>query len=74
VRRGPERGARRPRTVAELRRGIEHAGRQGRGGEAAGENPHRNAELLEHLLDSGEWPSGERPRHGGGGGGRALTV
>jgi hypothetical protein len=28
-------------------------GRRGRGREAVGENPHRNAELLEHLLDSG---------------------
>jgi hypothetical protein len=32
-------------------------GRRGRGGEAAGENPHRNVELLEHLLNGGEWRS-----------------
>jgi hypothetical protein len=31
-----------------------HTGRRGREGEAAGENPHRNVEPLEHLLDGGE--------------------
>jgi hypothetical protein len=59
--------------AAELQRGIGRAGRWGRGGEAAGENPHRNAELLEHLPDGREQWSGKQPRRGGGGG-RALAV
>jgi hypothetical protein len=49
-----EAGAGEGRTAVGLRRGIKRAGRQGRAEKAAGENPHRNAELLKHLLDGGE--------------------
>jgi hypothetical protein len=57
------------RTAVELRRGIGRAGRQGRGGEADGENPHRNTELLEHLLDGRERRCVGWPKRGGNGGG-----
>jgi hypothetical protein len=47
-------------------------GKWGRGEEVAGEHPHRNVKLLECWLDSGERPRGERPWHGGNGGGGSF--
>jgi hypothetical protein len=65
---GVKRGAWQQRAAAELRRGIAHAGRRGRGGKGAGDAPYRNAELLGHLLDGGKRWSG------GASGGRGAAV
>jgi hypothetical protein len=68
-----EAGARERRTATRLRAIRDsgsngRAGRQRRGGKAAGENSHRNAELLEHLLDGRErW-------NGGAPGGRSAAA
>jgi hypothetical protein len=40
---------------------IASTGKQGRGREAAGEHPHRNAKLMERLLEGGERWSGGAP-------------
>jgi hypothetical protein len=52
----------------ELQRTIASAGKQGGGGEAAGEYPHPNAKLLERLFVGG------KRRNGGAASSRSLAM
>jgi hypothetical protein len=54
-----EMGAGEGRAAVELRRGIAHAVRQGKGGKGAGDARYHNVELWGHLLDGGKrWSGG----------------